>query len=78
MIDTCGRRPFLLEFGMPFIVTMEVESYLVGKRVVCVISIQVIDLNVVPISEGQFAPSTFSLLLVQKFAKRGSSQWVTL
>ena len=63
---------------MPFIVAMKMKGHLVGKSIVCVVSVQVIDLNMVSVSKGQFAPSTFPLLLVQQLAKRGSCQWVVL
>jgi hypothetical protein len=57
---------------MSFIVTMQMESDLIGESMISPISIQVIDFDTIPISKGQFAPTTFPFLLVQEPAKRGS------
>jgi len=50
---------------MPFIMAMEMESSLIRYRIVRAISIKVVNFDSIPISEMQFAPPTFSLLLVK-------------
>ena len=51
---------------MLFIVAMSVEGHLIGQSIICMISVDVIDLNQVLVPKSQFTPCAFSLLPLEQ------------
>ena len=51
---------------MLFIVAMSVEGHLIGQLIICMISVDMIDLNQIFLPKGQFTPSALSLVPLEQ------------
>jgi hypothetical protein len=74
-IDTCVRQ-FLAnsfrfcQFRMTLIVAVKMENHQLAQSVVVAVPIKMVEFHQVSISEVQFTPATFPLLLLKEFRLR--------
>ena len=59
----------LIEFGVPFIVAVKMESHQIGEHIVVPVPVNVVELYSVSVLKGQFAPSAFPLLLLEQLSE---------
>jgi hypothetical protein len=72
VIDTSGMHPILSWLGMSFIVAVPVECNLIGRCIIVVISVKMIDFNQIALPKRQLTPLAFSLLPLKKLGELSS------